>query len=78
MSKRKRIQVKPRLKVHLLMGKRVTHNQAQVWWKTNRLASYVWRLQKEFKEIGKYIHCQMVYLKNGQQYGVYSLKRIKK
>lgn len=44
-------QVKPRLKVHLLKGKSITHNQAQKMWGTNRLAEYVRRLRKDGMDI---------------------------
>lgn len=69
-------QVKPKLKVYLLLGKSISHNQAQKRWGTNRLASYVNRLRKEMREIGFEIVCTMVYGKGREQYGVYKLEKL--
>lgn len=66
--------VEPRLKVHLLQGKTITHNQAQRLWGTNRLAEYIRRLRKD----GMKIQMLMVY-ENGDSFGVYSIpKTVKK
>lgn len=62
--------VEPRLKIHLLQGKSITHNQAQKLFRTNRLAEYVRRLRED----GMKIVTKMVY-ENGDCYGVYSLER---
>lgn len=40
-------QIKSRLKIWLLLGKQITHNQAQKLWRTNRIASYVHRLRRD-------------------------------
>lgn len=46
-------QIKARLKVWLMLGKKISHNQAQKLWHTNRLASYIHRLRKEGLKIQK-------------------------
>lgn len=39
--------VKPRLKVHLLLGKTITQSQALKRWRTSRLAVYINRLRND-------------------------------
>lgn len=71
MPRKKKIgkrQIKARLKIHLLQGKSITHNQAQEKWGTNRLAVYIERLRKDglrittkiihtpYETYGKYQH----------------------
>lgn len=46
-------QIKARLKVWLMLGKKISHNQAQKLWHTNRLASYIHRLRKDGLKIQK-------------------------
>lgn len=72
----KQKQVKAKLKVHLLLGKSISHNQAQKRWHTNRLASYIHRLKKEMREIGFDIVCNIVHGKGREQYGVYFLRKV--
>jgi hypothetical protein len=67
----KRKNVLARLKVHLLLGKTITQKEAYKMWRTTRLASYVRRLR-----VMQYdIHTEIVYAKNGDQFGRYSLKK---
>lgn len=71
MSKQK--QVEARLKVWLLRGKEITHNQAQRLWGSNRLAEFIRRLRKK----GMKIRTELV-SDDGEVYGVYSLIERKK
>jgi hypothetical protein len=57
----------PHLKVHLLTGKTITHNQAQEMWGTNRLAEYIRRLRKQMTITTTMVH------EGNDVYGVYSL-----
>lgn len=66
--------VEARLKVHLLQGKTITHNQALRKFRTNRLAEFIRRLRKE----GMKIETVMVNDDNGDVYGLYRLVKIKK
>lgn len=63
-------QVEAHLKVHLLQGKTITHNEALSLWRTNRLAEYVRRLRVD----GMKIRTEMVTNDFGDVYGVYSLE----
>jgi len=65
--------VEKRLRLWLLSGKTITHNQAQVLWGTNRLAVFISRCRKA----GMKIRTDMVYEKD-DSYGVYSLIKKKK
>lgn len=61
--------IEAKLKVWLLQGKSITHNEAQKMWGTSRLAVYKRRLVKK----GMNIKTEMVY--NGRDsYGRYSLE----
>lgn len=66
--------VLPQLKIWLLQGKEITHNQAQKLWGTNRLSEFVRRLRKDH---GMDIDMQMVNV-NGEVFGVYRLKKTPK
>lgn len=68
-TKRKEKNVEAHLKVWLLQGREITHNQAQKMWGTNRLAEYIRRLRVE----GMDIEMKMTNF-NGDVYGVYRLK----
>lgn len=57
------------LKIWLLSGKRITHNQAQRLWKTNRLAEFIRRLRRDH---GMKIITELV-SENGSTYGLYYL-----
>ena len=63
--------VLPQLKIWLLQGKTITHNQAQKLWRTNRLAEFVRRLRHVH---GMDIDMQKVNV-NGEVFGVYRLKK---
>jgi hypothetical protein len=65
--------VEKRLKLWLLSGKTVTHNQAQKMWKTNRIAEFVRRLRNK----GMNIITTMV-THDGDRFGVYSIPKEKK
>lgn len=62
------------LKVWLLSGKRITHNQAQRLWNTNRLAEFIRRLRKDH---GMKIKTELV-SQDGDTYGEYSLEQKEK
>lgn len=70
-NKRIKKQVEPRLKVWLLRGREITHNQAQRMWGTNRLAEFIRRLRRNQ---GMDIEMKMTNY-NGDIYGVYRLKQ---
>ena len=74
-KKRKKKNVLPKLKTHLLMGKSVTHDEAKAMWGTNRLAEYIRRLRHDH---GMVIDCVTIYDDNGNVYGRYSLPKKKK
>ena len=65
--------VEARLKVHLLQGKSITHNQAQAKFGTNRLAEYIRRLRADGMDI-----ITERKIENGSLYGVYRLRTVKK
>ena len=67
-TKLKQKNVEPKLKVWLLQGKTITHNQAQKLWGTNRLAEYIRRL----RAAGMKIEMKMT-SENGDIFGVYKL-----
>jgi len=58
-----------KLKIWLLHGKSITHNNAQRMWGTNRLAEYIRRLRKDQ---GMNIEMKMKSFSDGV-YGVYKL-----
>jgi hypothetical protein len=62
------------LKIWLLSGKRITHNQAQRLWKTNRLAEFIRRLRRDH---GMKIVTELV-SEDGSTYGVYYLEQKEK
>lgn len=64
----KELQIKPRLKVHLLKGKTITALQALKRYGTIRLAVYINRLRND----GHKIHCEMI-TEKGKTFGKYSL-----
>jgi hypothetical protein len=66
----KKKDVLPHLKVWLLQGKSITHNEAQKLWGTNRIAEYVRRLRKEGMKIETVLES-----KDGDTYGRYRLKQ---
>lgn len=72
-TKLKQKNVEPKLKVWLLRGRSITHNQAQKMWGTNRLAEFVRRLRRK----GMNIDTEMV-VENGETFGVYKLREQKK
>lgn len=43
--------VEAHLKIHLLEGKTITHNQAQKLWGTNRLSEFIRRLRRKGMDI---------------------------
>lgn len=45
-AQKKQKQVLAHLKIWLLRGRKITHNQALKMWRTNRLAVYIQRLRK--------------------------------
>lgn len=47
MKTKKQKQVLAHLKIWLLLGKKITHNQAQKKWGTNRLAEFIRRLRHD-------------------------------
>lgn len=61
-------QVEPRLKIHLLQGKTITHNQAQKIFGTNRLAEYIRRLRRKGMEID-----MTMVSEKGDTFGVYRM-----
>ena len=71
-SEKKQKQVLARLKVWLLQGKTITHNQAQKMWSTNRLAEYVRRLRHDYHQMK--ISMTWITDKNGDRYGQYKLE----
>jgi len=66
---RKSPQFKPRIKVWLLRGRTLTQQKAITLWKCYRLSVYIRRLRQD----GMKIKTEMVYNKDGTQYGKYSL-----
>lgn len=60
--------VEARLKIWLLRGKEITHNQALRLFGTNRLAEFIRRLRKK----GLKIKTELI-SENGDVYGVYYL-----
>jgi hypothetical protein len=65
--------VEPRLKIHLLEGKSITHNEAQAIFGTNRLAEYIRRLRRKGMDI------EMELIKTAEDvYGRYFIKQDKK
>jgi hypothetical protein len=62
------------LKIWLLQGNRITHNQALRMWKTNRLAEFIRRLRRDH---GMKIITELV-SENGSVYGVYYLEQKEK
>jgi hypothetical protein len=69
----KKKDVEAHLKVWLLQGKEITHNEAQKKWGTNRLAEYIRRLRAN----GMKIEMTMTN-SNGDIFGVYRLKETPK
>lgn len=67
-SKKIKKDVEPHLKIWLLQGKSITHNQAQKLWGTNRLAEFIRRLRNK----GMKIECVLTN-ENGDVYGVYRM-----
>ena len=67
-TKLKQKNVEPKLKLWLLQGKTITHNQAQKMWNTNRLAVFIGRLKAK----GMRIEMKMT-SENGDIFGVYKL-----
>lgn len=65
--------VEAHLKVWLLQGRKITHNQALRLWRTNRLAEFIRRLRRR----GMNIKTELV-SEDGDVYGVYSLEENKK
>lgn len=63
-------QVEHNLRLHLSQGHKITHNQALLLWKTNRLAEYVRRL----RVAGMDIKTEMV-SENGDVFGVYYIAK---
>lgn len=61
----KKKDVEKRLRLWLLSGKTITHNQAQIMWGTNRLSEYIRRCRKTME-----IEMTMTNL-NGDVFGVY-------
>lgn len=61
--------VLPRLKIWLLQGKEITHNQAQKLWGTNRLSEFIRRLKVDH---GMNIITERR-IENGSMFGVYRL-----
>lgn len=61
------------LKIWLLQGKSITHNQALKLWRTNRLAEYIRRLRDSGMKIETVLESE-----NGDTYGVYRLKQTRK
>lgn len=68
MKESKGKQIEAHLKVWLLQGKTITHNQALMMWRTNRLSEYVRRCRED----GMNIKTEMV-TEGEDTYGVYSL-----
>lgn len=65
----KQKQVKARLKIHLLLGKKVTQAKVLALWRTTRLASYIFRLRREGMRIKSTI------IRHGRdQYAEYQLE----
>ena len=62
--------VEKRLRLWLLSGKTITHNQAQAMWKTNRLAEYIRRLRHDRGKQSLEIEMNMA-VHNGDTFGVY-------
>lgn len=68
-TKLKQKNVEPKLKAWLLQGKKITHNEAQKMFKTNRLAEYIRRLRVDH---GMNIEMTRT-IWNGEIFGVYRL-----
>lgn len=66
--------VQPKLKIWLLQGKSITHNQAQKMWGTNRLAEFIRRLRHDE---GMNIITERK-IENGSLFGVYRLVKKEK
>lgn len=67
-------QVLPRLRVHLLRGKRITTLDGLIKFGTMRLSEYIRRLRKSMT-----INCDMVTdPKTGKRYGVYYIPKTTK
>jgi hypothetical protein len=76
-QEKKQKQVLARLKVWLLQGKTITHNEAQKKWRTNRLSEYVRRLRHNYHQMK--ISMTWITDKNGDRYGQYKLEvKVKK
>jgi hypothetical protein len=76
MSEKKEKQVLAHLKIWLLKGKTITHNQAQKMWRSNRLSEYVSRLRHGYHQMQ--ISMTWITEKNGDRYGQYKLEVKKK
>lgn len=66
--------VQAHLKIWLLQGKSITHNQAQKMWGTNRLSEYIRRLRHDE---GMNIVTERK-IENGSLFGVYRLVKKEK
>ena len=64
----KKKNVEAHLKIWLMKGREITHNEAQKMWGTNRLAEFIRRLRAQ----GMEIEMRMTNF-NGDVYGVYRM-----
>ena len=60
--------IKPRVKIILILGRSITPAQCLKWWGRRRLASYINRLRRQDRMS---IHTEMVTEKNGDQFARY-------
>jgi hypothetical protein len=72
MSEKKEKQVLAHLKIWLLKGGTITHNQAQKMWRTNRLSEYIRRLRHGYHQMK--IGMTWITDENGDRYGQYKLE----
>lgn len=75
MSATRQKNILPKLKIHLLEGKSITHAQAWELWHTNRLSEYIRRCRVNF---GMKVKTEMVTSREGDIFGKYYLELPKK